>query len=155
MTVSDENVKRALQQMHDAAIDGLSQPYAFGLAMSFLTTIFVLTKQLSDENRLPQAAEDAQKNAVSGLAWKSKSLSKVGDKDGGDQATADYRHLRNCFSHGNWSYNEADVSSASMVVTLFDYTPGKNPTKTFEAEVELPDLVNLAERLLVETFNNM
>ncbi len=71
-----------------------------------------------------------------------------------NQVESNYRHLRNCFGHGNWRYDPAQIDAGSMRITLEDYYPNSNQ-QTWGATIALPDLVNLAEKLVVEAFNGM
>ncbi len=63
MIATDDNLKRAFQQLHDAVVDALAAPapktWALGAAIGFVTTTMVLTKQLLDSGRLNNATEDA------------------------------------------------------------------------------------------------
>ena len=162
MIATDTNIKRMLQQLEDAAVDVFTKPapkpYAFGLAISFITTTLLITKQLAEERRLTLKLEGVQRKTVSD-AVKSGGLtinqSDLAGKDA-NQDDAHYRHLRNCFAHGNWRYSEAAVTPANLSLTLEDYSMKKGKAvRTFAATIGLPALIDLAERLLVETFNNM
>jgi hypothetical protein len=159
MIATDKNVKRMLQQLHDAAIDcfadGDVKPYAFGLAISFITTTIATCRQLASEGRLPSSLTDSQRNLVAEFVGNGKlnvNTSTLGRSDA-NQEDADYRHLRNCFAHGNWQYDESDIGKNSMAVTLEDYNP--KGAQTFSATIDLASLIDLTERLLVETFNGM
>ncbi len=160
MIATDSNVKRALQQLHDAAVDCLTGPpfrsYVFGMAVSFITTTIEICRQLTVEERLPGAVTTAHRNLLAEFANTGRltvTQSNMANNLDTDQVDAHYRHLRNCFGHGNWQYDEAMVSAQNLVITLEDYNNGGN--RSFAATVQLPDLVDLAERLLVVTFNNM
>jgi hypothetical protein len=161
MIATDNNVKRAFQQMLDAAVDAFAspvpKPWAFGAAISFMTTTFVLTKQLATESRLPPVVEAAQKAVIADAVSGGRLVVTQPDATPNgiaDPASANHRHLRNCFGHGNWAYDPAQVSSGSMHITLEDYDP-RTRARTWAATMELPDLINLATKLLVETFNGM
>lgn len=160
MIATNDNLKRAFQQMHDAAIDAFAttnpKNYRFGAAVSFITTTSALTNQLRSENRLPTQLEATLKTVVSDavsanslvITFPDTTQNATADPDG-----ANLRHLRNCFGHGNWRFDPAQINSGNMQVTLEDYRP--NGTQSWGANMQLPDLINLAERLLVETFNGM
>jgi hypothetical protein len=161
MIATDDNLKRAFQQMHDAAIDAFAsptpKPWAFGAAIGFVTATFVLTHQLQNENRLPVAVEAAQKKVIADAVTSGKLVVTHPDATTNgiaDPDSANQRHLRNCFGHGNWTYNPAQTSAGAMTITLEDYLP-KSTTRTWAATMQAPDLINLAEKLLVETFNGM
>ena len=81
------------------------------------------------------------------------SISNVDTDNDSGQEEAHYRHLRNCFAHGNWRYDEADIDAVNMAVTLEDYTGRGN--QSFSATIDLANLIDFAERLLIETFNKM
>ncbi len=160
MIATDTNVRRVLQQLHDAAVESLAgppfRPYVLGVAISFITTTVEICRQLAVEERLPDALEAAQRNVVAEFANTGRltiTQSNVANGIDADQADAHYRHLRNCFGHVNWQYDEATVNAQNLAVTLEDYNNGGN--RTFAATIQLPDLVDLAERLLLVTFNNM
>lgn len=161
MIATEDNLKRVFQQMHDGVIAALASPtpmpWAFGAAISFITTTFVLTYQLQNENRLPTAVEAAQKNVIADAIASGKLIVTQRDataNGNADPNSANHRHLRNCFSHGNWKYDPTGVSPGAMTITLEDYLPKTN-TLTWAATMQVPDLINLAERLIVETFNGM
>ena len=133
--------------------------FAFGMAMSYMTTTFVLCKQLKDESRLPISAEDAQKQVIQ--EWIDGGLLNVlqseidAQKDGNDQINAHLRHLRNCFGHGNWSFDETKKDSdGNFTIELYDYNTAIPPAMRFHATILAPDLIDLAQKLLVETFNH-
>jgi hypothetical protein len=65
------------------------------------------------------------------------------------RGNSDLRHLRNCFSHGNWWYEEGAVTKESMVITLEDYR-GKD--HTWAASIDMVDFISLAQKRLVITF---
>lgn len=160
MTATDSNIKRAFQQLHDAAIASLPRPHGLGVAIGFVTAALLLTKQLLDVGRLNAATEGALRKAVDDAVANGK-LAIVQHSASGavppDPTESNYRHLRNCFGHGNWSYDEKTITPTSMKIKLEDFDPRRpeGQDKTWEATIELPDLVNLAERLLVETFNGL
>jgi len=160
MIATSENLKRAFQQMHDAAVDAFTpvpKPWAFGAAVSFVTTTLVLTNHLKMENRLPVTVETAQKKVIADAISSRKLVVTQPDatQNGlADPDSANYRHLRNCFGHGNWNYDPAQVSANAMTITLEDYKPNTNK-RSWAATMQEPDLINLAENLLTETFSGM
>jgi len=159
MIATDSNLKRVFQQLHDAAIDALAapmpRPFALGAAMGFVTTTMVLTRELFASGRLKAATENALRQVVDDAVSTGKLVVTQPDANAAaDRAATDYRHLRNCFGHGNWTYDENAVGKASMRMTLEDHH-ARTGKKTWGATIDLPDLVNLAEKLMVETFNRM
>ena len=157
MIATDTNIKRMLQQLHDAAVDcfaqGVQRPYSFGMAISFITTTIATCNQLAREGRLPAGLEEAQRNLVADFVTSGR-LNVIQSNAAPNEAdnAAHYRHLRNCFAHGNWRYDESMISAANMVVTLEDYA-GAN--RTFAATIDFAHLISFAEQLLVLTFDNM
>ncbi len=161
MKASDENIQRVFQQLHKAAkacfIGPKRKPkrYAFGMAVSFVTTTLAITKQLANARRLTDELKKAQE-AVVADAIKRGELKIVSKSEAVDKV---YGHLRNCFAHANWSYNEADISKANLVLRLEDYRrPKKNEheqQQSFDATIDLVDLLDLTEKLLVITFKGM
>lgn len=159
MIVTDDNAKRTFQQMHDLLLEAVNptpKPFALGAAISFITTTVILTQQLKNEGRLPPAVENDQKQTVHD--WVSSGRLTVAHRefagsDNNDPDLADLRHLRNCFGHGNWRYDVNTVTKDSMQITLHDYLP--NGMQTWDASIEMIDLINLAQRLLVVTFNGL
>lgn len=161
MIATNDNLKRAFQQIVDAAQDTFASPapksWAFGAAISFVTTTFVLTKQLATEKRLPAVVEKEQKKVIADTVSSGKLVVTKPDAAANGKAdpdSANYRHLRNCFGHGNWSYDPSQVSAGSMAITLEDWDP-KTKKQTWAATIEATDLINLALKLVVETSNGM
>src|SRR5438067_316016 len=116
MIATDSNVKRLFQQLQDAAKDGFANPtprsYAFGLAISFATTTFLIAKALADDPKRTLLVEEAQKCVICD-AVKDKTLNitcSIPRKKDKSVDDAHYRHLRNCFAHGNWKYDESEVT---------------------------------------------
>jgi hypothetical protein len=164
MIVTNDNVKRTLQQMQDMLLQAVSptpQPHALGVAISFITTTVILTQQLKSEGRVPAAVEADQKQVVAD--WIAAGRLTVTqniqvNSDNHDPDLANLRHLRNCFGHGNWRYDTAAVTSDAMPIELQDWQKNRNTgnwEQTWEASVEAIDLINLAQRLLVITFNGL
>lgn len=164
MQATDSNLKRTFQQMHDMLLEKVTpQPkqHALGTAISFITTTVILTQQLKAEGRLPAAVENAQKQAIHD--WVANGQLNVTQRefinaDNNDPDLCDLRHLRNCFGHANWRYEECAVSSNSIPVILEDWMRNRNTNaweQTWAATIDMIDLINLAQRLLVVTFNGM
>jgi hypothetical protein len=159
MIATDTNVKRTFQQMHDLALEAFAPTpklYAFGAAIGFVTTTVILTQQLKAEGRLPAALEDEQKKTVHD--WMPASRLTVTqcdyvNADNNDPDLTNFRHLRNCFSHGSWRYDENAVTNGSMLIILEDYL--LNGKQTWAASINMIDLINLSRRLLVVTFSGM
>lgn len=180
MIATDDDVKRVLQQMYDAAKDMVGLPtrklgrtarvvrylkgllrkprpkrWAFGSSIAFITTTFTLTRQLTADRRLPASVVDAQKRVVADAI--SRNELRITQPDTTPRGTTDpdetnFRHLRNSFSHANWTYSSPSVRAGSMAMTLEDRYQGQT---NWAAIIGFADLVSLAERLLIETFNGM
>ena len=156
MTASDNNLLRAFQQMQDAVKESIDQskPFCFGVAISYITFVFATTKQLADEGRLTSAGEQAQKDAINESPLEIVQSEIHSDKDGTDQVRATFRHLRNCVGHGNWQYDPVDTTASGDIwIILHDYND--KGTLRFSARVPFPDLINLAEKIMVVTFNDL
>ena len=160
MIATKSNVERALQQLSDAAVAALTpkpEPYAFGFAIGFVTTTMVLTKALFASGRLGNDTEDELQKIVDGAVSNNK-LTVTNPDRRGDTAERHHGHLRNCFAHGNWKYDENDITKTAMEITLQDYFIDKEtntPTMTWAATIQAPDLVNLAEKLMCEAFKGI
>lgn len=153
MIATDTNLKRMMQQLQNAANQGLrNRSQAFGLAVSFLTTTFAVANQIARSTRpYSPAVETAHRTAVAAAIAGGElvvALSAVHGTETTDDAHL--RHLRNCFAHGNWRYDESVVTPTHMPIRLEDFN---HSGQTFAADIQLPAVVNLAERLLVDTFN--
>ena len=164
MIVSDDIVKRTFQQMHAMFLQAVTptpSAHALGAAISFITTTVVLSQQLKTEGRLSTTVENDQKQTISN--WVSQQHLTVTQRvfinaDANDQAVCDLRHVRNCFGHGNWRYDVNAVSGASMPIVLEDWQQNRKTQQweqTWAATIDMVDLINLAQRLLVVTFNGM
>lgn len=167
MIATDEEVKRAFQQMHDAIKDVFAPPpsglksWAFGSAVAFITTTFSLCRQLHDEKRLPTAVETSQQQVIADAVKNRHLIITQPDstpKGMADPDAANFRHLRNAFAHGNWTRDLSPATSTppnqDMKIILEDYYPGQT-TPNWRATIDFADLLNLAEKLLVDTFNGM
>lgn len=167
MIATNDEVKRAFQQMYDVLKDAFAappanpKPWAFGSSIAFITTTFALCKQLNTEGRLPPTLEAVQQGVIAD-AVKNNHLT-ITQADSTPQGIADpdaanFRHLRNAFAHGNWTRDQSLVPSGAprqdMKIILEDYSP-RQTTPNWRATIDFADLVNLAEKLLVETFNGM
>ena len=156
MTASDQNLMRAFQQMQQAVKESIgdSKPYSYGVGISFVTFVFVTTKQVADEGRLTVNGEIAQKDAVTSSPLSITQSEIDPQKDGTDQVKATLRHLRNCVAHGSWLYDPANKTpSGDILIDLFDHNTSE--AQRFSARIPFPDLVNLAEKIMVETFNDL
>jgi hypothetical protein len=167
MLATNTEIKHAFQQLSGALKDAFSpppantKPWAFGSSIAFMTTTFALCKQLNTEGRLPSTLEAAHQGVIAD-AVKNNHLA-ITQADSTPQGIADpdaanFRHLRNAFAHGNWTRDQSLVPSGAprqdMKIILEDYSP-RQSTPNWRATIDFADLVNMAEKLLVETFNGM
>jgi len=164
MKATDNNVKRTFQQMHKMLLDVMTpQPKqnAAGAAIGFITTTAILTQQLKAEGRLPAPVEEAQKQTVHDWIADGRlnfTNCTLANDDNNNPDVANLRHLRNCFGHANWHYDEKAVTNDSMPVILEDWMFNRKTKaweQTWAATIEMGDLINLAQRLLVVTFQGM
>ena len=167
MNATDDEVKRAFQQMHDAMKDVFApppsglKPWAFGSSIAFITTTFSLCRQLRHESRLPASVEANQKQVVADAVKNQRLI--ITQPDSTPNGTADpdavnFSHLRNSFAHGNWTRDLSPIPptspNQSMKLILRDYYP-KRTTPNWSATINFADLLDLTEKLLVVTFNGM
>jgi hypothetical protein len=155
MKATDEQIVRVFKQLQGGF--GELRPESknvFGMVMGFITTTFQLCDQMRQARRLPQAVEEAQRQLLADFRKSGKlaiTQSELDQKDIGQQSNADLRHLRNCFAHGNWTYDETQMSKANLTVKLYDFNSANPPVQRFHATINLVDLAKLAEQLMVET----
>lgn len=69
-------------------------------------------------------------------------------RDNSNLQVACFRHLRNCFAHGNFSYNV--VGDVTTIVMIDKYDDG---TITFQASCEVQEVTTVAARVLSKAFD--
>jgi hypothetical protein len=144
------------QQLHASMIDATTpkvKPYIYGLAIGFMTTVFTLTKQLETEKRLDAQTKNAQLKVIDD-AIKAGQLT-IEASYVNESLESVYRHVRNCFAHGNWSYDDSVSLTSSRLIQIDDFDPDQKNKQTFAATIEFHNLVDMAERLLIDTFKGM
>ncbi|GEM_PF-4739808 len=158
MQASDDNIKRAFLQLQKATAGAVTSENGFGVAIAFLTTVAVLAGEIKKTNA---ALNVAQVDVIEEYRSSGKlQVATCLDRDGNVSLTKSncWRHIRNCFAHGNWFYNESEVTfveengvkDANMPIHLNDFDRDGGPI-TFEAQIDMVDLLTMTEKLMLAT----
>jgi hypothetical protein len=151
---TDEQIVRVFKQMQGGLEElPIGSMNVFGQIVGFITTTLQLCEQMRQAGRLPHTVEDAQRELLADFRTNGKIMITQSEidphMDNGLQSNADLRHLRNCFAHGNWTYDVSEITSEKLEVELYDFN--KSGAQRFAATIELINLIDLAEQLMVVT----
>ncbi len=127
----------------------------FGAAIAFLTTISVLAGERKKNSQIVNDAQVAVIKTYLDSGKLSVSVSLNRDATASDDSPSScWRHIRNCFAHGNWYYDEDLVVTTEPVEIPFELKDFTSDGKmnTFEATIDMVELLRLAEQLLIVTF---